>query len=154
MSTIARPNILYIHSHDTGRYIQPYGHAVATPNLQRLAEQGVLFRQAFCANPTCSPSRAALVTGSYPHQNGMTGLAHRGFSLKDYGQHIVNVLRPHGYTSTLCGVQHVAARNSEDPWRLIGYDQCLSGRGTAHESAVDFLRDAPSEPFFLFLKVR
>ena len=34
------PNILYIHSHDTGRYIQPYGHAVPTPNLQRLAEEG------------------------------------------------------------------------------------------------------------------
>ncbi|MFA6293770.1 MAG: hypothetical protein WC637_18425 [Victivallales bacterium] len=34
-----RPNILYIHSHDTGRYIQPYGHAIATPCLQRLAEE-------------------------------------------------------------------------------------------------------------------
>ena len=42
-----KPNILYIHSHDTGRFIQPYGHAIATPNLQKLAEQGVLFRQAF-----------------------------------------------------------------------------------------------------------
>ena len=54
-----RPNILYLHSHDTGRYIQPYGHAVATPRLQRFAEQGVLYRQAFCAAPTCSASRAA-----------------------------------------------------------------------------------------------
>ena len=56
-----RPNILYIHSHDTGRYIQPYGHAVPAPNLQRLAESGVLFRRAFSAAPTCSPSRAAKV---------------------------------------------------------------------------------------------
>ena len=54
-----RPNSMDIHSHDTGRYVQPYGHAVPTPNLQRLAEEGVLFRQAFCAVPTCSPSRAA-----------------------------------------------------------------------------------------------
>ena len=75
-----KTNIIYIHSHDTGRYIQPYGHAVETPNLQKLAEQGVLFRQAFTANPTCSPSRAALVTGEAPHSNGMLGLAHRGFS--------------------------------------------------------------------------
>jgi len=58
-----RPNILYLHSHDTGQYIQPYGHPVPTPNLQRFAEQGVTFRNAFCANPTCSASRAALVTG-------------------------------------------------------------------------------------------
>ncbi|NQT51630.1 sulfatase, partial [bacterium] len=46
-----KPNILYIHCHDTGRYIQPYGHAVHTPNLQRLAEDGVLFRQCFCCGP-------------------------------------------------------------------------------------------------------
>lgn len=59
------PNILYIHSHDTGRYVQPYGHPVPTPHLQRFAEQGVLFRQAFCVSPTCSPSRAALLTGRY-----------------------------------------------------------------------------------------
>ena len=52
-----RPNILYLHSHDTGRYIQPYGYAVPTPKLQAFAEQGVVFRQAFCNAPTCSPSR-------------------------------------------------------------------------------------------------
>ena len=48
------PNILYIHSHDTGRYVQPYGHQVPTPNIQMLADQGTFFRQAFCASPTCS----------------------------------------------------------------------------------------------------
>ena len=35
-----QPNILYIHSHDTGRYVQPYGHAIPTPNIQQLAEEG------------------------------------------------------------------------------------------------------------------
>ena len=59
----ARPNILYIHSHDTGRYVQPYGYAIPTPSIQRLAEQGILFRKAFSAAPTCSPSRASLLTG-------------------------------------------------------------------------------------------
>ncbi len=51
------PNILYIHSHDTGRYVQPYGQQVPTPNIQLLADQGMLFRQAFCASPTCSRRR-------------------------------------------------------------------------------------------------
>src|SRR5512135_3826978 len=78
-----RPNILYVHSHDTGRYVQPYGHAISTPHLQRLAEGGVLFRKAFCAAPTCSPSRASLLTGQHAHNSGMLGLAHRGFSLND-----------------------------------------------------------------------
>ena len=98
-----RPNILYIHSHDTGRYVQPYGHAIPTPNIQRLAEQGVLFRKAFCAAPTCSPSRASLLTGQYAHCNGMLGLAHRGFSLYDYKQHLIHTLRKEGYKSALIG---------------------------------------------------
>jgi arylsulfatase A-like enzyme len=49
---LVKPNILYVHSHDTGRYVQPYGHSVPTPNIQRLADQGLLLRQAFCAAPT------------------------------------------------------------------------------------------------------
>ena len=57
------PNGLYLHSPDTGRHVEPYGKPVATPNTQHLAHQGVLFRQAFCAVPTCSGSRAALLTG-------------------------------------------------------------------------------------------
>ena len=116
-----RPNMLYIHSHDTGRYVQPYGHNIPTPNIQRLAEQGILFRQGFCAAPTCSPSRAALLTGQCAHSSGMLGLAHRGFSLDDYNQHIIHTLREAGYQSTLIGVQHVA-RESE----AIGYDRTVT----------------------------
>lgn len=76
---MSRPNILCLHSHDTGRYVQPYGYDVPTPHIQRFAEQGVVFRQAFNAAPTCSPSRAALLTGQSAHSAGMIGLAHRGF---------------------------------------------------------------------------
>ena len=66
-----KPNILYLHSHDTGRFIQPYGHQVPTPNIQRLADQGLLFRKAFCAAPTCSGCRSALLTGAVPaHATG------------------------------------------------------------------------------------
>ena len=108
-----RPNIVYLHSHDTGRHIQPYGHQVPTPNIQRLAEQGLLFRQAFSAAPVCSPSRAALLTGEYSHTNGMLGLAHRGYRLADSDHHLVHTLRTAGYTSTLIGEQHL----SVDPQR-------------------------------------
>lgn len=143
-----RPNILYIHSHDTGRYIQPYGHAVPTPHLQRLAEQGILFRQNFCINPTCSPSRAALLTGCYPHENGMTGLAHRGWSLNDYRQHIVHMLRDVGYPSVQTGVQHLAGTfHNPEAYKTIGYDRHLAGE--PHEAAADFLQNAPDQPFFL-----
>lgn len=143
-----RPNILYLHSHDTGRYIQPYGHAVSTPHLQRLAEEGVLFRQNFCVTPTCSPSRAALLTGSYPHENGMMGLAHRGWGLNDYSQCLVHSLRPAGYRSLLAGVQHIAAaRDGKEPWQVIGFDGALEG--DAGPAAAAFLERSPREPFFL-----
>ena len=144
----ARPNILYIHSHDTGRYVQPYGYEVPTPNLQRLAAEGVLFRRAFDAAPTCSPSRASLLTGQCAHSSGMLGLAHRGFSLNDYKQHILHTLRANGYRSALIGVQHIA----KNP-RIIGYDEIAETHGThvaqVAPAAVQFLRNTPKQPFFL-----
>lgn len=145
---MARPNILYLHSHDTGRYIAPYGHAVDTPNLQRLAEEGVLFRQAFCVAPTCSPSRAGLLTGQSAHSSGMIGLAHRGFALHDYRQHLVHTLRGAGYRSTLIGVQHVAGQPE-----VIGYDEIVPVESKHAEhvapAATAWLASAPREPFFL-----
>ena len=150
-----RPNIIYVHCHDAGRYVQPYGYPVPTPNLQRLAEEGVLFRNAFCMGPTCSPSRAALLTGVSPHSCGMFGVTNRnlgGFALNDYSHHLVHTLREVGYTSTLCGFQHVA-----DDAEQIGYDRVFpmpedSRRYNARTVAPmseDFLKNAPEEPFFL-----
>ena len=140
-----RPNILYLHSHDTGRYIQPYGYAVPMPNLQRLAESGYLFRQAYCASPTCSPSRAALLTGMAPHNNGMLGLAHFGFTLNDYSQHMIHTLRAGaGYTSLIAGMQHIA----RDPAQ-IGFDAILQDERPPEQRAADFLRNNPPQPFFL-----
>jgi N-sulfoglucosamine sulfohydrolase len=147
-SGATRPNIDYIHSHDSVRYLQPYGHAVPAPNLQRLANEGVLFRQAFNAAPTCSPSRASLLTGMCPHSNGMFGLAHRGFVLNDYKQHILHTLRPAGYYSALFGVQHVARKPE-----TIGYDKAQTFQGNHVEqvsaAAAEFLKSAPKTPFFL-----
>ncbi len=145
---MALPNILYLHSHDTGRYIQPYGEPVPMPNVQALADQGVLFRQAFCAAPTCSASRACLLTGQYGQSNGMLGLAHRGWSLRDYSHHIVHTLRDVGYTSTLIGEQHI----SKEPG-VIGYDEVMRIPTTRVETvaplAMEVLRRPRSRPLFL-----
>src|SRR5690606_2112146 len=51
--------------------LSAYGGPVATPNLNRLAASGVLFRNATCPTPFCSPSRASLITGLYPHTHGL-----------------------------------------------------------------------------------
>jgi N-sulfoglucosamine sulfohydrolase len=100
-------NILYLNSHDTGRYIQPYGYAVRTPNLQRLAATGTLFRDAHCVAPTCSPSRAGLLTGQSAHEAGMVALAHRGGRLVHPERHIANFLKEQGYETVKAGFTHV-----------------------------------------------
>jgi N-sulfoglucosamine sulfohydrolase len=142
------PNILYLNSHDTGRYVQPYGHAIPTPNIQWLADQGVMFRNAFCAAPSCSGSRAALLTGEYCHNNGMMGLAHRGFSLNDYGHHMVRTLRRAGYHTGLIGEQHVSA----DP-EVLGYDTVYeipdTNASSVAPAAITALSSGLEEPFFL-----
>ncbi len=146
-----RPNILYIHSHDTGRFTSPFGYSVPTPNIHRLWSEGILFRQAYSAAPTCSPSRASLLTGECAHSNGMLGLVNRGFSMTPagYEHHIVRTLRREaGYYSALIGLQHIA----RDP-HTIGYDQ-VEEFGSNHvaqvtPAAVRFIHSRPREPFWL-----
>lgn len=148
-------NVLYIHTHDSGRYLEPYDPGIRTPALLRLAKEGTLFRNMYCCGPTCSPSRAALLTGQFPHQNGMLGLAHRGFALADYDKHLANYLRRHQYETVLCGMQHVAANP-----HTIGYDRVyIDSRKEAEDltawdtsngdSAIAYLREKHTKPFFL-----
>lgn len=147
------PNILFLHAHNSGRFIEPYGHAVPTPNLMRLAGEGVLFRRAFSAAPSCSPSRAAFLTGMYPHCSGMFGLAHRGFALRFPERHLGRVLSGHGYETAVCGIEHVVPHQ---PGTASGdaYDRALTRDSSARAADVapavcDYLRSQPRQPFFL-----
>lgn len=148
-----RPNIVYIHSHDTGRYVSPYGYAVETPNYQRLAEEGITFRQAFTSAPTCSPSRAGLLTGQSPHSAGMLGLAHRGFRLHDPSQHLATTLRDNGYATTLAGIQHAHPGDAA----VLGYQHAYAGQDrdylTVAANAVAAIEEhvgsGSGSPFFL-----
>ena len=152
-------NVIYLHTHDSGRYLDAGNAPISMPNLASLAAASMTFRNAFCAAPTCSPSRSALLTGQWPHENGMTGLAHRGFALENPKRHLVHQLRRAGYETVLCGVQHVASDRS-----LIGYERLLDGpedyfkspetspddwdRGNA-EGVLTFLAEPRDRPFFL-----
>ncbi len=148
-------NVIYLHSHDTGRWIQPYGYPVSTPHLDHFARRATIFRKAFAAAPTCSPSRAALLTGMSAHRAGMIGLAHRGFELTHPEQHLAAHLNQAGYHTVLAGEQH---ETKKDP-HLIGYQEILpvpprSGPPGAWsqklvDCTVEFLRKPQTRPFFL-----
>ncbi|MEM6560506.1 MAG: sulfatase-like hydrolase/transferase [Planctomycetota bacterium] len=130
-----RPNVLYLHAHDTGRHLQPYGYAVPTFHLQRLADQGTLYRNAFCISPTCSPSRAALLTGQYPHQCGQLGLSNAGYPLRHPERHWVHAFNAAGYATALMGVQHVTADERDLPFGYVRPEIVGYAFGRAEEAA-------------------
>jgi len=149
-----RPNIVYLNSHDSGRAISPDGCRARTPHLQALAERGVCFRNAHSAAPTCSPSRAALVTGQYPHSCGMLGLGNRGFVMQHLDHHIAHTLAGAGYqtvTGGLGGHNHTcnSYQGAEEPWQAVGYQRLLEGNLGA--VGADFVAERHERPFFLSL---
>jgi arylsulfatase A-like enzyme len=162
-NAMKKPNILYLQTHDCGRFISPYGYDMPTPNMMAFAKEGAVFRNACCASPTCSPSRAALLFGQYGHVNGVMGLAWMGdwYEPKDFSHHLVRFLKTQDYQCALAGNHHV----SRDLKKKIGYDRVLNsyGRGTPPEELDDaaalelssveaadrFFHEDHEHPFFL-----
>ena len=105
------PNILWICT-DQQRYdtVHALGNsAIRTPSLDRLCAQGVVFTQAFCQNPACTPSRTSFLTGLYPssvHGN-IIGNAH--CNLPENARLVTARLRDAGYDCGLAGKLHLAS---------------------------------------------
>ncbi len=142
----ARPNILMVICHDLGRHLGCYGAGVQTPNLDRLAAEGLRFTHNFCTTPLCSPSRGSIQTGRYPHRTGLMGLVNRGWTLPAGEPTLAERLRSAGYRSWLFGLQHERRERT-----AMGYDTVV-GEGPAHADAVlphleAFLREPPDGPF-------
>ncbi len=134
MSSV-RPNVVVFISHDSGRFLEQYGHdTVQTPNFGRLAEMGTTFDNAFCTTPLCAPARSALLTGLFPHQNGMMGLPSDtlgGWDLVRKERHLARVFREAGYESVLCGFEH----ETHDFWSA-GFERSLHGSGDWHNGGL------------------
>jgi arylsulfatase A-like enzyme len=103
MST-ARPNVLLITSDQQHwRLLGCQNPQVRTPHLDRLAKEGTLFERAYCPNPTCTPSRASMITGLMPSQHGAYSLGTRlPESVPTFGE----VFQRHGYDAALIGKAH------------------------------------------------
>ncbi|MGY8651489.1 MAG: sulfatase-like hydrolase/transferase, partial [Verrucomicrobiia bacterium] len=81
-SAAPRPNILFIMSDDhTAQAVGAYATVLKplnpTPTLDKMAAEGIVFDNAFCVNAICTPSRACIITGQYPHRNGVFDLGGR-----------------------------------------------------------------------------
>ena len=122
----SRPNILYIMSDDHAAHgISAYGSRLAeiapTPNIDRLAKEGALFKNAFCTNAICSPSRACVLTGQYPHTNGAFDLAGR---VKPGKQMLALEFGKAGYDTAMIGKWHLKDEPAD-----FNYYSVLAGQG-------------------------
>jgi arylsulfatase A-like enzyme len=150
---LQRPNILLVHAHDLGQFLHCYGvKTVQTPNLDALAASGVRFSRSFCTNPGCSPSRASIFTGRWPHSNGVMGLCHANFAwdLNPGERHLAQILRDAGYTTSAVGVIH----ETSSGFKRCGYERHIPQAAAvpATDAAVRLLREHAANrdrPFFL-----
>lgn len=101
-------NVLLITADDLGLNLSCYGEKrIATPKLDAFASEGVLFRSAYVAQSSCSSSRAAMLTGRWPHQCGQVGLAHLGFRMHPGQPTLPALLKAAGYRTGIIGKLHV-----------------------------------------------
>ena len=119
-----RPNILFIMTDDHAAHaLSCYGSRLNnTPNLDRIAREGMLFRNCFVTNSLCGPSRATLLTGKYSHANGIT---RNGQTFDGSQQTFPKLLQQAGYQTAIIGKWHLRS----DP---TGFDywSVLPGQGT------------------------
>jgi arylsulfatase A-like enzyme len=171
-ATGERPNILYIMADDHAAHaISAYGSKVnETPNIDRIATQGMRMKNCFCTNSICSPSRAVIMTGQYSHINGVKTLAD---GLDGNHQNVAKLLHAADYQTGFVGKWHLkqGEKIGSDP---TGFDHwtTLPGQGVYHDPtfiemgtkkkfqgyvsdligdfSLDFLKKrSKSKPFFL-----
>ena len=163
-----RPNVVFIMADDHAAHaISAYGSRVnQTPSIDRLAREGMLFRNVFVTNSICTPSRAAILTGAYSHRNGVPV-----FNRFDGSQTTVaKLLQVAGYHTGMIGKWHLGSDPTGfDRWEILPGqgvyndpvfytatgERTYSGRYATDvitDLGIDFMRQRPKHrPFFLML---
>jgi arylsulfatase A-like enzyme len=168
--TSKRPNIVFIMADDhAANAISCYGAGLnLTPNIDRLAGEGMRLDHCYVTNSICTPSRASILTGTYNHVNGVTTLA---TPLDNRLPNVAKHLRHAGYRTAIFGKWHLGEGSAHEP---TGFDEwcVLPGQGDYFDpvmidaggpkvepgyatdiitdKCIDFLeRQDPARPFFL-----
>ncbi|MEM6473347.1 MAG: sulfatase [Planctomycetota bacterium] len=161
-----QPNIILMIAddmnwNDSGAYGHP---AIRTPNIDRLAREGLLFRHAYLTTNSCSPSRASIITGRYPHNTGAEQLH---WPLPKQTKTFVGELRKLGYHTAAAGKWHMGDEIRDDFDVILdastagfvlpsGEDgsppKMIATKPSGCEDWIEALnRRSPSKPFFLWL---
>jgi arylsulfatase A-like enzyme len=166
-----RPNILFVMTDDqAAAQMSCASHGLLqTPNIDRLAAEGVRFSEAYCTNSLCAPSRASVLTGCYSHVHGVRGNSEGRDSVERLDPALPTfpkLLRQAGYKTALIGKWHMPQDpEGFDEWKIlpgqgIYFDpefivngQRTKQRGYATDIttdfALDFLRQNRGQPFCL-----
>lgn len=148
-------------THDTGRYLGCYGHNdVHSPELDQLAENGVQFNEYYCPAPQCSPSRGSILSGKYPHNNGLIGLAHLDFTISEETKLLPHYFSEGGYETALIGFSHETIGEEDfgvySSKEKLGYEKYIGVEGSRSpevaDKAIDYLKEKAAtkdgKPFY------
>ncbi len=154
------PNIILITADNMGwKDLGCFGNRdIKTPNIDRLADEGIRFTRAFVVSSSCSPSRASMITGQYPHTNGVVGLTHlkKRYSLMPWRETLPSVLKELGYNSAIEGKWHVSPYL---PTGWYGYRERIGGMALSADDmwikgtdrTIEFLKRNKDNRFYLEL---
>ena len=137
LSTQRRPNILFLMTdqHRADCLGASGNPVVYTPNLDRIGNEGVRFRNAYSSTPTCTPARTALLTGLSPWHHGMLGMTDMA---EQYSLEKPRALRAAGYYTITIGKQHFyPMRNGHGYQRMILDEHCPCGNGPQAFAAAE-----------------
>lgn len=148
-----RPNILLVYADDLGfGDVSVYGaHRVRTPNIDRLAKEGLRFTDAHCTSSTCTPSRYSLLTGEYAWRKKGTGVlpGNAPLIIEPHRLTLASILQKAGYRTGVIGKWHLGLGAAQMDWNgaiapgplELGFDHCFLMPATGDRVPCVFVED-------------